>query len=133
MKIFSSDKKSHITLEIDASDASIYPIVNLFVSVNDRGFCGRHDVWLKREELHAFLVDLRQCEITRQGKAVLSTSDGLELTFSQRDGWGHFRIDYTLWRHSFEATHLLEGGFAFDVEMFAQTVAALDALLQGMV
>lgn len=100
MKIYSSDKKSYVSLELNTDTPDEYPNCSLFVSLDDRGFSGSNTVWLERDELQVFLVAFRECERTRRGTAQLLMTTGVTLTFSPVDSLGHYRVDYLLERNT---------------------------------
>ena len=137
MKVFSEDKASHIIVEVKDSELLYYPSVNLYVEIADGGFFGAHDVWVSLIDLMAFVTQLRQCEQTRQGKAILSSLDELEMVIEKSDGWGHFWLQYRLRRTSFTrrhtVAHSLVGAFDLDASLFAQTVSEFADLLPDLV
>ena len=82
MKILSENLASHLVLEVTTPEP-LYPILRLFVSVDDEGFSGTYsEVWVSLDDYEKFLADLRLCEQTRRGNATLSSMspDKFEVT-----------------------------------------------------
>lgn len=71
MKIVSANKESVILLAIDKQEMDNYPSLNLVVEVKDGDFSGAIVTWLALSDFKRFLLQLKQCEQTRQGQAVL--------------------------------------------------------------
>jgi hypothetical protein len=128
VRLSSDDRMSSSTIEVDEV-VSEYPSLNLVVEVDDGGFRGAVVTWLKADTLAAFVEQLRECERTRRGCAVLTSMspDELELRIEQADELGHFAASYRLMTDQYTRRgtfqHSLSGGFDLDAEWLAQTVA----------
>jgi hypothetical protein len=135
MEIVSECRASRLTIEVVGSELVHNPTLNLSVTVVDEGFCGAYDgIWVGMDEYESFVAALRDCEQTRLGKAALdSFSPGeLILVIENDDGWGHFRLRYTLGKMSYKSrvplTKAVTGGFDLDSERLAQHVSDFQSL-----
>ena len=132
MKILSENLASHLVLEVTTPEP-LYPILRLFVSVDDEGFSGTYsEVWVSLDDYEKFLADLRLCEQTRRGNATLSSMspDKFEVTIEQCDGWGHFLLRYMLSKNSrLTGEKRVSGSFGLDASSFKELVEEFDNLI----
>jgi hypothetical protein len=138
VKLFSGDKASVLTLDVNPPDLSSYPSYNLTVEVEDGAFRGAVVTWVALDDLMAFVRQLEQCERTRRGTASLVSLsiDEFELRIESSDSLGHFVARYRLTCLSFlrdgQMAQTLSGGFNLDSGLFANLVREFAAFVSSL-
>ena len=133
--IVSLDRSSEIRITIDGAEVDNYPSLNVIVEVKDSAFSGSVITWLAMDDFNRFLAQLKQCERTRQGQAVLTSMspDEFELQLQNLDRSGHFVALYKLTRLHYTTTGIirqsLSGGFALDAEFFIKLLSDFEELV----
>lgn len=138
LKITSLDRASEISLEIDDYEVDRYPSLNLIIEVKDGAFSGSVVTWLAMDDFNRFLSQLKQCEQTRQGEAVLVSMnpDEFKLQIQNFDRSGHFVVLYQITRFHYTLTGImpqrLSGGFALNAEFFIELLSSFEELVVPM-
>jgi hypothetical protein len=91
---------SHFTIRRIGIDSGQH--VHAKVHAAGFGFSGANkSVWFHRENIDAFLRDLRKLDISREGIATLETMspDECHLRFQNSDQWGHLYLDVLISRY----------------------------------
>lgn len=133
LKITSLDRASEISLTIDDYEADRYPSLNLIVEIKDGAFSGSVITWLAMSDFNRFLSQLKQCERTRQGQAILvsMSPDEFKLQIQNFDRSGHFVVLYQIIRYTATDTiqQSLAGGFELDAEFFVKLLSDFEELV----
>jgi len=127
---------SIIELERISDDLPTPGDVRLKVSVCIKEFAGSYeDVWIEKDELKRFLLDLIKLEETREGEARLESMspDEFWMEFRTIDRAGHMGVEVQLKRFQYSESKLwprmVVGGFEFDVSTLPQLVREFKKLL----
>lgn len=128
-RIYSDDKASHITFVLEEYIHERLPSLACTIEVLDNKFNGWNtNVWFAFDDVMAFINELEELEIKRQGKVSLSamSPQDFNITFEDYNKKGDILVNYALSNTKdnteIRVSNTLTGGFKIDSEFFLKVL-----------
>jgi cAMP phosphodiesterase len=98
-RVYSDDKKSHITFTLEEYVHERFPSLSCTIEVLDNNYKGWNiNVWFTLDKLHSFISELEKLNRTREGKATLKamTAEDFKITFETYNTKGNIATNYII-------------------------------------
>lgn len=130
-RIYSDDKKSHVTFILEQYLHHHYPSLSCGIDVLNNNFSGSNvDIWFSMDKLIGFIEEIEKGNIERKCSLHSMSPDEFDMSIERINRKGDFIITYSLSKSNyFVNRHVkditLSGGFQFNQEYLISLIQDL--------